>query len=197
MDEYEAGRLLSEESIPDRRLRYFSALLARESGLGTEGMTVVGGSAIEIYTRGEYVSNDLDLVVDSRSAVVRVLKRWGFRDEGRGWSKKAWKLFVDVMERRDTGSRRLTQIVSTPIGPFRVSGIEDLIVRRIRESVAWPGREEAFAQAILLAQRAETELDWDYVKFYAMREGWESQLEDLLRLARTARVARRRGSDPG
>lgn len=189
MDEGEVGRLLSEEGSPDRRLRYFSALLAGESGLGTEGMTVVGGSAIEIYTRGEYVSNDLDLVVESRSAVLRVLKRWGFRDEGRGWSKKAWRLFVDVMERPDSGSRRHTQIVTTPFGPFRVSGIEDLIVRRIRESIAWPGREEAFAQAILLARRAETELDWDYVKFYAVREGWEAQLDELLARARKARRA--------
>jgi hypothetical protein len=82
MEEQAVGALLLREKAHDRRIRLFSALLAKESGLGTEGLTVVGGSAIEIYTEGDYVSADIDLVVDSRPSVTAVLERWGFRDEG-------------------------------------------------------------------------------------------------------------------
>ena len=59
----EVEGILGAELAPDRRLRTFAALLTADSGLGTSGLTVVGGSAIEIYTNGAYVSGDIDLVV--------------------------------------------------------------------------------------------------------------------------------------
>jgi hypothetical protein len=179
MEEAEVGEILLKERAHDRRLAIFSAILAGESGLGTEGMTVVGGSAIEIYTEGDYVSEDLDLVLDSRSRVTTVLRRWGFLDEGKGWSKGGWRLFVDPMETQNSGSRRLTQIISTTYGSFRISGVEDLIIRRIRESVAWQDRHEAFSQAVLLFKHARPNLDWAYLEFFAKREGWERQLSLL------------------
>jgi hypothetical protein len=184
MDEPEVDRIILGEAAHPRRLALFSALLASESGLGTEGMTVVGGSAIEIYTEGDYVSEDLDLVIDSRSKVTTVLKRWGFRDEGKGWSKAKWSLFVDPMETQNSGSRRLTRVISTAHGSFRISGVEDLIIRRVRESVAWQGREVAFTHAVLLVKRAGSNLDWDHIGFYARREGWEPQLSLLRKLAK-------------
>jgi len=181
MDEAEAGSLVLREVAPDRRLRIFSALLAKESGLGTNGMTVVGGSAIEIYTEGDYVSEDLDLVVDSRVSVTDVLKRWGFRDHGKGWSKDEWALFVDPMQQPDSGSRRLSQIIATSVGSFRIASVEDLIIRRVRESIAWPNRQVAFSHAVLLVERSGSNLDWDYIGFYARREGWENLVVDLQR----------------
>jgi hypothetical protein len=183
MQEAEVGEIVLQEQAHDRRVAVFSALLAGESGLGTDGMTVVGGSAIEIYTQGDYVSKDVDLVLDSRSRVTAVLKRWGFRDEGKGWSKPEWNLFIDPMQTRDSGSRRLTQIISTSHGSFRISGVEDLIIRRVREAVAWQGRQEALSHALLLLKRAGSNLDWNYLKFFAQREGWEDQLSLLRKMA--------------
>ncbi len=184
MEEGEAGKVLLREEAPVRRLRLFAALLARESGLGTDGMTVVDGSAIEIYTEGAYVSEAIDLVVDSRPKITRVLARWRFQDHGKGWWKEEWGLFVDPMETPRSGSRRLTQVISTPEGPFRISGIEDLIVRRVRESVAWQHREEAFAHAVLLVEFVKAPIDWEYIEFFAKREGWEKQLDELRGLAK-------------
>ncbi|MGA8536023.1 MAG: hypothetical protein WB789_01355 [Thermoplasmata archaeon] len=184
MEEDEVGKLLLRESAPDRRLRIFAALLAKESGLGTDGMTVVGRSAIEIYTEGSYLSEDIDLVVDSRAQITTALARWGFRDHGKGWSKQEWGLFVDPMQTPMSGSRRHTQVVSTPFGPFRISGIEDLIIRRVRESVAWQNREEAFAHAVLLVEFGKSEIDWEYLDHFARREGWERQLAELRRRAK-------------
>jgi hypothetical protein len=183
MDEAGAARLVLAEREHDRRIAVFSALLARESGLGTGGLTVVGGSAIEIYTGGRYVSGDLDLVVDSREKVARVLRRWGFKDEAKFFTKTEWGIFADVMQTRDSGSARLTQVVDTRVGPFRITGIEDLLLRRVRESVAWQGREEAFEQARLLAGFAGPATDWGYLEFYAKREGWQAQLVELRRAA--------------
>jgi hypothetical protein len=182
MNEDEAGRLVLAESAPDRRLRIFTALLTSESGLGTDGLMVVGGSAIEIYTGGSYVSGDVDYVTDSRNAVAQVLRSWSFKNEGKWFSKKEWGLFVDVMETPGTGSRRLTRIINTKAGPFRIAAIEDLLIKRVREAVNWQGRKEAFDQAVLLARHAD-KVDWKYVEFYAKREGWLPQLAELRRVA--------------
>lgn len=182
MKEDEAASWVLAELEPDRRLRIFSALLAAESGLGVDGLMIVGGSAIEIYTGGAYVSGDVDYVTDSRSAVARALATWKFKDEGKWFSKKEWSLFLDVMETRVTGSRRLSRVIVTKVGPFRIAAIEDLLIKRVREAVNWQDREEAFDQAVLLARHAD-QVDWDYIEFYAKDEGWLRQLAELRRLA--------------
>jgi len=179
MNEARVAELVLGEKTHDRRTATFCALLAKESGLGDDGMTVVGGSAIEVYTGGRYTSDDLDLVVDSRKKVTDVLARWGFKNRGKLWTKEDWGIVVDAMEKEISGSRRHTQVLSTAQGSFRISGPEDLIIRRVRESVNWQGREGAFAHAILLVERMDTELDWDYIEFFAKREHWEAQFREL------------------
>ena len=182
MNEEEAGRLVLSEGVPDRRLQIFSALLTSESGLGIDGLTVVGGSAIEIYTGGAYVSGDVDYITTSREKVATALRGWSFKDEGKWFSKKEWGLFVDVMQTTGTGSRRLTRVITTRAGPFRIAAIEDLLIKRVREAVNWQHREEAFDQAVLLARYSD-KVDWEYVRFYAKREGWLPQLSELQRAA--------------
>lgn len=179
MDEVEAGRLVLAERRHDRRIRVFSALLATESGLGTTGMTVVGGSAIEIYTEGDYVSDDLDVLVDRRANATDVLRRWGFTDRGKLFTRDDWKIYVDLMERENSGSRRLTRILRTRNGAFRVSGPEDLILKRVRELVNWKDRGEAYSQASLIVERFGNDLDWEYIDCHAKKEGFENVIARL------------------
>lgn len=180
MNEATAGRLVLAEDAPDRRLQIFSALLTAESGLGTDGLMIVGGSAIEVYTGGAYVSGDVDYVTTSRARIASVLRRWNFKEEGKWFSKREWGLFVDVMETPGSGSRRLTRVITTRAGPFRIAAVEDLLIKRVREAVNWPDREEAFDQAILLARYA-TAVEWEYLEFFAKKEGWLPQLRELRR----------------
>jgi hypothetical protein len=77
----EVSALLSE-AAPGMRTLYFGAVLAREARIVRGRLVIVGGSAIEIYTRGGYVSGDIDIVAD-RDRVRPVLEAWGFRHEGR------------------------------------------------------------------------------------------------------------------
>ena len=60
----------------------FAALLTADSGLGTSGLTVVGGSAMRIYTevRHMYPATS-DLVVGGEALETRI-QSWGFKDEG-------------------------------------------------------------------------------------------------------------------
>jgi hypothetical protein len=76
---------LKKEVEPYKRIRAFAALLAEQSGLGSERLVVVGGSALGIYTTGDYVSADVDLVAEDPRSVESVLVEWGFQKSGMYW----------------------------------------------------------------------------------------------------------------
>jgi hypothetical protein len=174
----EVGRILAgaESSV---RVLYFAALLARESGLGATGLIVVGGSAIEIYTRGSYASGDIDLVAD-RQKVLSVLKSWKFKPGGRVWHQNEWNLVVDIVREDYHGDPHRTRIVQTPYGEVRVEGLEDSMVRRLISSRYWeiPGD---FGHALLLATQYRADIDWDYAAELAKYDNVSDLLIDLRR----------------
>jgi hypothetical protein len=57
----EVQTILAKVREDDRRIRYFVAMLRCESGLGPDDVVVVGGSALEIYTKGANVSDAIDV----------------------------------------------------------------------------------------------------------------------------------------
>lgn len=168
--------ILDSDAAPYLRIRAFAALLARESGLGSEGLTVVGGSALEIYTTGAYASDDIDLVVEDRGRVEKALRSWGFRKKGMYWRHPKFLALVQIVGRFDSGSRERNQVVSTNYGPVRLASIEDIIWKRVVEARAW-NRPEALDEAMLAVQRYANRIDWDYVE----RRGRENGVADLIR----------------
>jgi hypothetical protein len=159
----------------DRRLLCFAALLRQEAGLGPDDLVVVGGSAIEIYTEGAYVSGDIDICAP-REAIASVLRRWGFKQAGREWARLDWQIVLDVVAPRVSGSMRLSRVVETPYGPVRVGSIEDLIVGRLALVKYWNEPEE-YRNAQLLAILPG--LDWDYLARRADQEKLAAELSQL------------------
>ncbi len=172
----EVGALLLGEGDTTRRLLIFAALLSGESELREDTVIVVGGSAIELYTRGAYVSGDVDLVAPDLDRVSSALRRWGFRKEGRLWLREDWKLAVDLVGTPYTGSSTRTWTVTTPYGPVRLAAIEDLLVKRLASAKHWrqPGDLE---HAALLGKRFQDSIDWTYAREQAERYA----VADLLR----------------
>jgi hypothetical protein len=167
-----AERRLRAEKSPSERLKLFASLLAEESGAN---FTVVGGSAIELYTGGDYVSGDIDIVTEHKRPITEVLKEWKFKDEGKLWTRAELELFVDVMEKDYSGNKRLRR----DFGRFLVAAPEDLIANRLREARFW-NEPEAFAQSRTLLNYVGKEgLDWEYMSFYANKEGWLDLLDAL------------------
>ena len=166
-----------------RRCLFLGALLTKETGLGIDGLTVVGGSALEIYTEGDYVSQDIDVVAGDFDKVERVLKKWRFRHDGMYWTLRALGLDVQLVNRYDSAPSHLSRVVETPYGPVRLGAMEYILVKRLAEVRYWErprpdgeGRSARFAEAELLARRFHREMDWEYVEFHSKREG----IEDLL-----------------
>jgi len=186
MDSVEVGRILGATPKRYERVLFFSALLARESGAH---VIVVGGSAIEIYTRGGYASGDIDIRAD-REAVHRVLASWDFENRGRIWLRKDWGMAVDVVGDEYTGDPYRATTVSTPYGPVGIAVVEDLFVKRLAAAKHW-GVREAVDEADLLWRGYRDEMDVAYLD----RQAEAYHVTDLLeRFRAKAAKSRTRGA---
>jgi len=172
--------MLRGESEPYLRDRAFGALLAKESGLGSSRMTIVGGSALEIYTTGEYVSQDIDVIAEDTEKVETVLQSWGFRKKGMYWENPDFAKSVHIVGRFDSGSRERNVIVSTKYGELRLASMEDIVWKRTYEARGW-NRPEALDEAALLVRRYFDRLDWEYILQRAKENGVEDLASDLRR----------------
>ena len=169
---------VGSENLRYRKVRTFAALLGKESGLGAEGLTIVGGSALEVYTEGDYASEDVDLVADSRERVERVLDSWGFLPEGKFWIHRDLRLWVEIVDGHYTGSRTRNRIVSTPYGEVRLASLEDIVWKRTIEARAW-NRPTALEEARLLVRRYGARLDWAYIEEQGRDQGISGLVADL------------------
>ena len=164
MERKEVEQALLTETANEKRILTFAALLAKASG---SDVIVVGGSAIEVYTRGGYTSGDIDLTGDRRK-IHLVLKAWEFKDEGRLWTHKDWKVAVEVVGAQYNGSLFRTSLIETPYGPVRVAAIEDLLIKRLAEAKHWKVKKALDEAAILWAATADR-LDYSYLEEQAKR----------------------------
>jgi hypothetical protein len=177
--------LRSERRI-ERRIALFGALLAQAAGPDGD-LVIVGGSALCIYTKGEYVSGDVD-VVGPRRQIATVLVRWGFQRDELGerpyWTRRDLGLVVELGRNRYSGFTEGLQTLQTPLGPVQLAAPEDLILRRL--VLAKHGRAVGLGEAELLIDRFEDDLDYEYLARVVRHEKVEDAYLELLQ--RTGRV---------
>jgi len=179
---------LNVATDPTQRRLYFAALLASAADLTADEFFVVGGSAIEFYTAGEYTSGDVDVVSSRNERLREILRNWGFRRDGRIWFHEDLDLVVDIHRYPYTGDVGKTTVVSTPYGLVRLAAIEDLLVKRLISTKFWRIKDD-FEQAKLLAIEFADRIDWEYVERFARQE----DVVDLLTILREIADARNKG----
>lgn len=57
---------------------------------------IVGGLAVEIYTRGQYTTQDIDLVLPRRDVANKILLQLGFTKEGRHWFHPEIDISIEI-----------------------------------------------------------------------------------------------------
>ena len=159
---------------------HFAAILAGAARLGPDDFIVVGGSAIEFHTVGEYTSGDIDIVSSEPEALREVLRRWTFTGGPRVWSSDDLGIVVDLVKSPYAGDVDRSQVVTTPYGTIRVAGVEDLLVKRLASAKHWkaPGDVD---HAKMLAVLYRDRIDWAYVRRFAALNDVEDFLDALLR----------------
>lgn len=160
---------VSAEKDPALKHLLLAALCTRLFGERGIRLVVVGGSAIEFYTEGAYVSGDLDLC-------TREGNRLGLRDrqELMGMLKakggpRSWEVagsFVDLLGEFEGFGKTKFRRIATDFGEVEIAPAEELLVERALVAVyptKYPPALDCARKLIAAGLRKEIEMDWSEV----------------------------------
>jgi hypothetical protein len=153
----------TDPTLKHLKLASLVSSVFRERGVD---LVVVGGSAIEFYTEGAYVSGDLDMCLISPTRLnirnrQELMGRLGANGGPRSWRVAGH--YVDILGEVETLARTPFDELQAPYGPVRLISPEDLLVERVLVSV-YPQRHEpaelCARKLIAVALSGQVEVDW-------------------------------------
>jgi hypothetical protein len=136
--------------------------LFRESGFG---LVVVGGSAVEFYTEGDYMSGDIDFCRTTLSPIpLRLAQDIMARLNATG-GPRSWQvcgLFVDMLGMLENESRAPLRKLETPYGTVTLAPRELVLVERILSAFYPQPSEEALmvAKQMIESSKLDSSMDW-------------------------------------
>ena len=168
----------TDPTLKHLKLASLVSAVFRERGIE---LVVVGGSAIEFYTEGAYVSGDIDLCeVSSRTALtVRIRQELMGKLQATG-GPRSWQvggLYVDVLASFENLARTPIRRLNGPSGQVGISPVEELLVERILISKYpgdYPPARECAMKLLAAALQGEVETDWAEVKRLAKSNAYKN-----------------------
>lgn len=146
---------------------------------------IVGGFAVEIYSRSEYTTVDIDLVFARRDLADQYLQGLGFVQSGRHWYHEDLGVSVeipgDMLELADP--EKVIKLNLPGQSHVYVIGLEDIILDRLRACVHWTSTSDCewgFRLYLLHRER----LDTDYLVQKAKEDSTIGTLERWMNKAR-------------
>ena len=159
----------AEPDLARKALKLAMLVASAFRAIGFE-IVVVGGSAIEFFTDGDYMSGDVDICFRDRARPeLRVIGEVMGRLGAKGSSVRTFQiagLFVDILGRVETLARTEFRKVASADGgdSVLIAKPEDLLPERMLVAVYPSRNEEALACARKLASACvsgRVEIDWD------------------------------------
>ena len=161
---------ISADTDPTRKAAKLASLcsaLFREREIE---LVVVGGSAIELLTEGDYTSGDLDLCRLNPAALPlrerqEIMGRLGAQGGPRSWQVAG--LFVDLLGVLETLARTPLRKLEGPYGVVHIVQPEELLVERVLVSVypqAHPPARECAKILAAVALKGQVTMDWQEVR---------------------------------
>ncbi len=170
-----------------RTIYVMSVLTPRLEEKGVKAV-VIGGAAVEFYTRDWYATGDIDLAVnkDKHKVLSEVLKEKGFKKTGRMWVREDLNLYIEAPgDVADIDLDKVTR-VETDVGYTYVIGVEDIIFDRIQAAEHWKSESDK-EQAIRTATIFYDDMDWKRLKKRCSEEGSDKMLIKVREAARDAK----------
>jgi len=156
----------SDPTLKHMKLAAMVSTLFREHGVD---LVVVGGSAIEFYTEGQYASGDIDLCTTSLRRPDQRMRQEVMGLLGAKGGPRSWQVaghYVDILGELEGLTEAPLDELHTPYGPVRLAPPEELLVERVLVSV-YPSAHEQSAQCaktlIAVALSGQIEMDWKEV----------------------------------
>jgi len=159
------------EATPDlleRALR-LSGLVTRIFREAGWDLVVVGGSAVEFYTEGSYMSGDIDLCRRTLLPIPLRLAQDLMGKLGATGGPRSWKvagLFVDLLGFLENEATTPCRTIGTPCGPIQVVPAELTVVERTL--LAFYPQPDAEARNVAkkmlgVCLSGDTPVDWDEI----------------------------------
>jgi hypothetical protein len=179
-------RAEQDPSLKAQKLASLCSAAFRERGIE---LVVVGGSAIEFYTEGAYLSGDIDLCVlkPERPVPLRlrqeVMGTLGAKGGPRSWEVAG--LFVDLLGVVEKEARTPVRQIEAPFGVINLLDPEELLVERLLVSVYPSPNAPARACArelVSVALTGAVQMDWREVRRLAAAADYQvvDELQQLV-----------------
>jgi predicted nucleotidyltransferase len=143
---------------------------------------IVGGLAVEIYTRSDYTTVDIDMIVSDRELAGQVLVQLGFSVEGRHWYHEKLMVSIeipnDILE--DADDSKVTELQISYDLKVYVIGIEDIILDRLRACIHWKSSSDCeWGKRMFLLHHDR--LDIEYMKEVSKKDLTSNLLDRWLK----------------
>ena len=145
---------------------------------GTQVPILVGGAAVEIFSKGAYTTGDLDFVGSVPNSIGAILESNGFERAGRHWIHREGQVFVEFPGSSLGPDERPVRYSAFGHHVVLVS-IEDLLVDRLGAWEYWKSGVDG-ANAFVLVRRCRDEINLRRLKARAKQAGFEAALSSLL-----------------
>ncbi len=148
---------------------------------------VVGGSAVEFYTLGNYTTRDIDMIVEDPEYIKTVMTGLGFlNDAGTWYLPTNPSVVVEFPKGPLAGDRKRIQPVQLPNNhtAYLIS-LEDIIMDRTLAAKYWTDGSEEWVRFMMVAHYDE--IDWKYLRQVATHELCLDTLERARNWARSKR----------
>ena len=142
---------------------------------------IIGGSAVEFYTRDWYATGDIDLAIDitKEGVIANIMEKHQFKHSGRMWIREDLSLYVEFPGDADDLDMDKVTRVDTDWGHAYVIGLEDIIFDRIEAAEHWKSESDR-EQAVRMASVFYDEIDWQYLT-EKCRVGQSDKMLDSIR----------------
>ena len=148
---------------------------------------VVGGSAVEFYTLGNYTSRDIDMIVEEPEHIGSVMTGLGFcHDAGTWYLPEKPSIVVEFRKGPLAGDKKRVQPVQLPDDhtAYLIS-LEDIIIDRTLVAKYWTDGSEEWVRFLMVAHYDE--IDWKYLRHVAKQELCLDTLDKARNWARSKR----------
>jgi hypothetical protein len=172
---------ITVEADPTLKHLKLASLVSAVFGERGIDLVVVGGSAIEFYTEGAYVSGDLDLCIAAAPGPVGARTRQEIMGQLRATGgPRSWQVagaYLDVLGTFENLARTPVRRLEGPFGEIRVCPVEELIVERVlvsRYPQEYAPARECAKKMLAAALQEEVATDWPEVKRLAESRAYQN-----------------------
>lgn len=162
-------RIMKEEDRFTRKLTFAAFLADRLRNKGIESV-LVGGSAVEVYTNGDFPTADMDFDVSDMGNAIQLLKNLSFKKTDSLWYNGDLDIVVDLSSKGYSGDLEKLRTIKVRNYSLKVAGVEDLVVNRLYSAKFWKSNPQRdLEEATALVRIFSGKLDNDYLKLIAKK----------------------------